>query len=136
MVMQENYMTLDEKKILTKTEEIVLLDDNIVYCRVLPGKLMSLEEGKVNIQAISKIANGKRVSVVVDIRESKGVTKECRKYFASKEVAEVQSACALIIESPFSRLIGNFFLGLNKPLFPTKLFNDEHEAINWLKQFG
>ena len=133
--MQDDYMTLDDKKILTKTEEIMLMDNDIVYCRVLPGKLMTLEEGKLNVQVISKIANGKKTPVLVDIRESKGVTKECRKYFASKEVAKVQTACALLIESPFSRLIGNFFLGLNKPLFPTKLFNNKEDAINWLKQF-
>ena len=128
-------MILDDKKILTKTEEITVLDNNIIYCRVLPGELMSLEDGRDNIHAISKLAGGKKVPVVVDIRESKGVSKECRKYFASKEVAKVQTACALLIESPFSRLIGNFFLGLNKPLFPTRLFNDEGEAINWLNQF-
>jgi hypothetical protein len=73
--------------------------------------------------------------VLVDIRESKGASRECRAYFASDEAAKIQSAGALLISSPLSRLIGNFFIGLNKPKFPTTLFTNEYEAIKWLKTF-
>jgi hypothetical protein len=31
--------------------------------------------------------------------------------------------------------MGNFFLGLNKPHFPTKLFTSEEKAEVWLKEF-
>ncbi|MDH5682649.1 MAG: hypothetical protein OEZ36_13750 [Spirochaetota bacterium] len=34
--------------------------------------------------------------------------------------------------SPISRVIGNFFLGLNRPLFPVKLFTEKNEASKWL----
>ena len=124
-----------ENVIKTETEEIRLVEYGIVYCNVLSGKIMTLEDGKENVAAIAKLAKHKKVPVIVDIRNSKGATKECRRYFAGRETAKVQKACALIIDSPFSRLIGNFFMGMNKTLFPTRLFNDKNEAINWLKQF-
>ena len=31
-------------------------------------------------------------------------------------------------------IVGNFFIGLNKPKFPTKLFTQEKEAVIWLKK--
>ena len=40
-----------------------------------------------------------------------------------------------LIRSPLARAIGNFFRGLNKPLFPTRLFTSEPEAMAWLRSF-
>jgi hypothetical protein len=34
-----------------------------------------------------------------------------------------------------ARAIGNFFMGLNKPLIPTRLFTSEAEALGWLREF-
>jgi hypothetical protein len=42
---------------------------------------------------------------------------------------------ALLVGSPMSRAIGNFFIGLNKPLIPTRLFVSEPEALAWLRGF-
>jgi hypothetical protein len=34
-----------------------------------------------------------------------------------------------------SRALGNFFLGLNKPSMPTRLFDDQEQALAWLRGF-
>ncbi len=121
------------KEINTKTEHIELHESGIVVCSVNKLAYMELEDGVENLNAIREISNGVKVPVLVDILASKGATKECREYFASPDAAEIQSACALLIKSPLSRLIGNFFIGLNKTIFPTKLFTDKQEAMGWLK---
>lgn len=36
--------------------------------------------------------------------------------------------------NPLSRVMANFFIGINKPLKPTKLFDDRDKAIAWLQQ--
>ena len=69
----------------------------------------------------------------MDITEIDGMTREARQYFAGPETAKVESAAALLIKSPLTRAIGNFFLGFNKPLFPTRLFTSTEEALLWLK---
>lgn len=44
------------------------------------------------------------------------------------------SPLPLLLQSPaLTRAIDNFFMGLNKPLFPTRLFTSEEEALTWLK---
>jgi hypothetical protein len=34
----------------------------------------------------------------------------------------------------FNKIIGNFFLGANKPIRPTRLFTDVPEGLRWLKE--
>ncbi len=123
------------KEFTTRTEHIIQDSTGIVICRVLKDTYMELEDAEENINTIKKISNGRVLPVLVDIRASKGASRDCRNYYAGQEAGEIQNACALLIDSPFSRLLGNFFLGFNKTEFPTKLFTKEKEAMEWLKTF-
>lgn len=123
------------REILTHTEKLSVDASGIVRCKVLKDTHMRLEDAMENIRAIKELAQGKKVAVLVDITESKGADKAARDFFGSDEVASVQSACALLVNSPLSQLLGNFFLGFNKTQFPTKLFTDEEKAIQWLESF-
>lgn len=42
-------------------------------------------------------------------------------------------AAGLVVESPLSRALGSFFIGLARPVAPTKLFDTVEKAIEWLK---
>lgn len=123
------------ESILTRTECIELEDSGIICCTALEGSYLSYQDGLENLKAVESLKTTSRVPVLVDIRKSKGASKECRALFASDEASRIQSACALIIESPLSSLVGNFFLGLNKPKFPLRLFTDISEARKWLQTF-
>jgi hypothetical protein len=70
---------------------------------------------------------------LMDIRGARALTREARAFYASQEAAELFSATALLVDSPLSRAIGNFFLGLNRPMMPTRLFTTEAEALAWLR---
>jgi len=124
-----------EKKIETRTEIIYLGEEGIVYCIARKGTILEIDDAKENVQAIAKVIGNGKAPVFVDIRQSEGASKEARKYFTSNEVAEIQSAVAMLVDSGFSKLIGNFFIGLNKPIFPLKLFTSKDEAVYWLKNF-
>ena len=54
---------------------------------------------------------------------------------SSLEATKYLTAAALIIANPVSRIIGNFFMGLNKTAFPFQLFTNQEEALKWLKSF-
>jgi hypothetical protein len=47
----------------------------------------------------------------------------------------VVARAALVIRSPMAKAIGNFFMGLDKTLIPTRLFTSEEEATQWARQF-
>jgi hypothetical protein len=122
-------------EIKTRTEHIFLDATGIMKCKAFKFSEHNLEDAIENVEAVRILANGKRVPVFVDITEVKGANREAREYLASDEVAHIQVACALLVDTALSRLVGNFFLGLNKTKFPTKLFTDEAKAMEWLKTF-
>lgn len=123
------------KEILTPKEHMTLLDSGILSCVVADGAYLELEDGQDILNGVLDIFNGKKLPVLVDMRKAKGASTACRKLFQGKEIAKYQSACALIVDSPFTNLLGNFFLGLNKTEFPTRLFSDSDKAQDWLKSY-
>lgn len=43
---------------------------------------------------------------------------------------------ALLVGSSFGRMIGNLYMAVSPPRFPTRLFTDEDEATAWLRRLG
>ena len=78
--------------------------------------------------------DGKR-PILVDIRNVKTVSKESRSIYSSEDTGECLSAAALLIGNPVSKIIGNFYLGINKTILPVRLFTNAKEAFAWLKTF-
>lgn len=127
---------MENEVVFTQGGKIWLGEDGIVRTvSTLPRQEMTLADTKEVLSAILKATNGKKCPLFADISDIKSVDRESREYAASEEFARAISAMALLIGSPVSRVIGNFFLGLSKPKFPTRLFTSESDAIEWLKGF-
>ncbi len=93
-----------------------------------------LAGAKKGVEEIKQISGGVRHPVLVDIRRIKKISLDARRYYASEDSIGAHLAVALLAGSTMSRMIGNFFLGVNRPKFPVKLFDDESKAIEWLKK--
>ena len=93
-----------------------LREDNILYIECLPNTIMTIDEGKLSTEIGLELNEGNPGPLFCDLTNVVKMTKECRKHFSS----------------PISRIIGNFFLGANKPIRPTRLFTKKTEAIKWL----
>lgn len=63
------------------------------------------------------------------------VDREARALFASEEYTRLCSQTALVVGSPVSRVVGHFFIGLNRPRYPLKLFDHPEPAAQWLRGF-
>jgi uncharacterized protein YlzI (FlbEa/FlbD family) len=119
-----------------ETEKIkfTLRPDQIIQIDCAPDTVMTLEEGKLSTKVVGEMINGKPLPLLCDLTNVVRMTQDCRRHFAGPEHAAVFSRCALIVNSPISKIIGNFFLGANKPLRPTRLFTDLDEGVIWLKK--
>jgi hypothetical protein len=93
---------------------------------------MALVDAVENVAMIHAIADHRRTCVLVDMRGVRSQTREARQYFAGAEAERVSRAVALLIGSPVSRVLANFFLRLSPQRIPTALFTDEHAAAAWL----
>lgn len=97
--------------------------------------VIGLSEAQENTEAVEKVSNKKILPLLVDLRDIKSINKQARDHFAMNKRRAGVSAIAMLIKSPVSKVIGNFFLGINMPSVPTQLFNSEEKAISWLKQY-
>jgi hypothetical protein len=61
-------------------------------------------------------------------------TQEARD-FAGEETPKFVKALALITNSEISRMIANVFMVLKKPSYPTRMFTNEEDAKEWLRQY-
>lgn len=112
------------------------LDENeVIHSDYKENVAITLESAKEELAMCKSFElDGKALSIV-DLSPIKSVSKEARNFYAGKEFSDCYTAVALITRTTISRVIGNFFLGINKPLFPVRLFNDKESAIKWLLTF-
>lgn len=118
-----------------RSQVIWLDEDGIVHVKLKPHLHVGLADAMEAIQEITALCQGTKRPTVVDMTELRSMDRNARAYFAGPDTANTESAAALLVSSPLSHTIGNFFLGLNQTLFPTRLFRSEADAIAWLRQF-
>jgi len=126
---------MENEVVATPTAKVWLGEDGIVRTNYFPNVEETLADAKENIATVVKVSKGKRYPVLVGGRNVKSITREARAYYAGETTANAVYAAAILIGSPVSRMIGNFFMNFNKPKYPLKLFTSETDAIEWLKGF-
>ena len=119
--------------ILTRTCSLWL--DGIIYGRFHDGAEVTGPDARENLAGIAGFTRGRRRPVLVDLRPIRSQTAEARSVFAGPEATAVSTAVALVFDSPLTRVLGNFYLGFNRPETPTRLFNSVSEAEAWLRTF-
>ena len=111
-------------------------EDGIARIIHVPGAEVTLADAQETMVAYKKLNEGKRLPLFVDTKTMKSLSRDARHFYAGEEAAGCASSVALIVGTPVSRVLGNFYLGLSNPHLPTRLFSDEDEALAWLKGFA
>lgn len=119
----------------TRCAELWLEEDNIVHLKMKRGADLNIHDIEEIQKAQRTLSAGGKHVMCADIINIKSITKEARDFSNKGDIGETMVAIAIIIGSPISRVIGNFFMGLNKLIYPAKLFNNKEKAIIWLKTF-
>jgi hypothetical protein len=109
--------------------------DGVARTVVKPDIEVTLREAQENTNAVFALYVDRKFPLLIDARNIKYITKEARDHFSIRNRETKITAFAILIYSPLSRIIGNFFMGLNKPSVPARLFTDEEQAVQWLKQY-
>jgi len=123
---------MEQDNVETSTGRFYLGEDGINRVFSFPNTNIAEKEAREGVDVAKKVGKGKNPPIFIDISKILSITLEARRIFANEEYA---NSVALLVNSPLSRVIGNFFLGINKSAVPHKLFTSETEAIEWLKGF-
>ena len=92
----------------------------------------SLDELRIYQETFCK--EGKK-PIVVCLTNIKTVSKESRDIYSSDEMGSIISAAALLVGNPVSRIMGNFYMGINKTKMPVRMFTSTGSAKTWLRDF-
>jgi alpha-D-ribose 1-methylphosphonate 5-triphosphate diphosphatase PhnM len=117
----------------TRTCEFVV--DRYIHARFLPGAEVTLDDAKQNIAMTGELGGGVALPALIDLRDVRSQSAEARAYLAGPEAARVSNAVALLVASPLTKVLGNFYLGFNRPETPTRIFGSTEEAEAWLAGF-
>jgi hypothetical protein len=115
--------------------EMTLGEDGLVRLVYLTDAEGTLATAEASVAEMARLTGGKKAPLLADIRGLKSATQECRQYYVGPEANRIALAVALLGDSPVSKVLGNFYLAVNQPLFPCRLFTSEAEATDWLKGF-
>lgn len=111
------------------------LDYNIIHVHVKHNADIDVDEIKEVRETNETLADGKPYVVLFEIAEFAFISKEAREYGGENELGELRKAMAIVVKSMAHRILANFFINVNKPPTPTKVFNDKAKALEWLNQF-
>lgn len=121
------------KEIVTPTVRLRLLACGIVHYTYLPNSEVDEKEHQRNHHAlIELIGKTKKYPLLIDADEFINVTPEARKLIRKLESIVPISARALIITSLGQRILASFYIKIQKPIVPTKIFNNYEDGIQWL----
>jgi hypothetical protein len=120
----------------TKDVSTTILEyaDGIMYLRLKEGAEFNLETTREQYAAQDELTGVQNYAVLVDATHHVSMSKESREFMAAYHNPRRKATALLTRYNLATLLLANFYMKFNQPKIPTKLFNQEEEAIDWLKQ--
>lgn len=109
------------------------LNEGIIRTEAKPGVDIVLGYAIENSLIVNELCRGRKHPLLIDLKYLKSITPQARAYFSARDRESDINAFAFVILSTFQRMVGNIFIQFNNPPVPTKLFNDETSALEWLR---
>lgn len=109
-------------------------EQDILLIVPLEGTMDNAKDAQENVAFFYDYAHklGKPIGCAVIMSNMLSQEAEARRAYAEIDPKLVYGG-ALVVESALSRALGSFFVGLSRPMVPTKLFSSIDGAIDWLK---
>lgn len=106
--------------------------ENIIHDNVA----LDVQEIKELKEINKELTEGGTYAVLVNSGMFTSITKEARELTASSQFQQKTIAKALLVPSLGHRLVGRFYITVNKPHITTRIFSpsDRDKAISWLQE--
>lgn len=92
-------------------------------------------EDAVLIRKAQEEISGKKLPMLIHGGKYSTINVDALKFISKNINMPYSKASAYIMYTVAQKILGNFYLKINKPQRPTKFFNNKEEAIIWLKQY-
>jgi hypothetical protein len=118
--------------ITTRTSTLEIDQDGIIIATILPNVHGTLADATENMAAMEALSQGRPFLLLLDMREMQSQDRDAR--YAYTNAPTQPHALAIIVGSAISRITGNLFVTMKRPVFPSRLFTDMHSAMTWLEK--
>jgi hypothetical protein len=108
-------------------------EEGVIKIKILPNTSVDLGIAKDIVKCAGGIAGPFIHANMIDIREMVFMSREARAYLGKQDKAIV-IAVAILMKSIFHGVLSNLYLTITKPLIPTKVFEKEIDALDWLRK--
>jgi hypothetical protein len=105
----------------------------ILFVDVDDGARETLEDAINNSKTGATITQDTCFGMLIDISKIGNIDAGARNFYATNTETK-NLGIAMLTNSVVSRVVGNFFVGLNKPRMPVRLFTDKTKAAAWLER--
>ncbi|WP_147275636.1 DUF7793 family protein [Adhaeribacter pallidiroseus] len=120
---------------LTETKYVnMFIKDGIFQCYFKAMEVMDIAVAIRTVKDRLNFFENQAYPCLFDITEVRQTTKEARDFMAN-EGNNLVLASAMIVTNPMLKMMANFYVMVNRPKNPTKLFTDRESALEWLNQF-
>ncbi len=109
--------------------------DGILVCTYKKNLRINLDVARKIVQARLAFTGNKKMPTMIISQGVVSIDKPAREYLSSQAATEGLVATAIVVNTVYSRFLGNFFLIVNKTTMPVKIFSNISGASNWLQQF-
>ncbi len=113
---------------------VVLRADGLLEYLTVPGLVITTNVALQVVEVGLQITDVARPTLVL-MSDVARIERQARAIFVSEAYIRLCCQTALVVGSPVSRVIGNFFVGLNRPTYPVAIFDDKELAAKWLQGF-
>ena len=120
--------------IALKQCRVRLLEPGIVESCVNEGAAIDVEDIWEIRRANEFFCPGRKYAILVAPDNFNSITEEARALTASESFSHHTCGKALMVHNTATRLVAEFYLRINKPIMPTRVFTDRNKAIRWLKE--
>lgn len=114
--------------------EVSVRQEGVILAKVIHNVEIDLDRAKTYHSLVKYLSRGVEHCTVIDLSGISSITPEARAYLQETSSAWGKTIAVALVTSTFTaRIIAGFFLSINKPSYPVKVFTDTLEAQQWAR---
>ena len=119
----------------TSTSTYHVRSDGIVVQTITHATKQTRDDALENIAAFIELSRARPTLFLLDMQTNFTVERGVRDIYAAPEHTSNIVAMAMVTRSATTRVIGNFFMQINRPPYPCKMFPRVLDAVAWLYRY-
>ena len=123
------------KKILDTPYVHYELQDDLLICTYKKGSRLNLDKAKEIVKTRLEFVDYKPTVLLVYNQGVVSMDKKAREYLSTGDGVKGVVAAAIVVASPFTSFMANFFVSVNKPKMPVRVFSNANDSLKWLQKF-